>query len=98
MSLPESSTSSRPTILETRCHRLESSVTERVEDYFLSNWPFEDSRAKLKFRAAGYGHSTCCFFPEASDESIEPISLFLTALSMLQGRSYRKTLLGKNGG
>ena len=74
-------------LLQPKCHHLESQVTKTVEDYFIENWPFSDEKAVRKFRDAGFSRVTCYYFPGALDERIEFACRLLTLLFLIDGMS-----------
>lgn len=76
-----------PSILKAECHPLEPYITEEVDHYFITNWPFPNDDAKEKFRAAGFSRVTCCYFPEALEDRIIFACKLLTLLFLIDGSS-----------
>ncbi|KAA8647694.1 terpene cyclase [Aspergillus tanneri] len=66
-----------------RCHPLEPEVTNQVNEYFLTHWPFKDDKAKKKFVGAGFSYVTCLYFPMAKDDRIQFACKLLTLLFLI---------------
>ncbi|KID79657.1 Aristolochene synthase [Metarhizium brunneum] len=86
-----------PSILSTACHSLVEEMTERVNDFFLTNWPFPDEARRRAFVAGQYARVACLAFPMANNDRIYLICVLLTIqfliddafgdLSFSQGRA-----------
>jgi hypothetical protein len=70
-----------------RCHPRETETSEKVNDYFLQNWPFGDEKAKRKFVAAAFSQVTCLYFPLSFNDRIEHACKLLTILFLIDGES-----------
>ncbi|KAE8342149.1 hypothetical protein BDV24DRAFT_162700 [Aspergillus arachidicola] len=68
---------------EPKCHPLEAAVSEEVNGFFLSHWPFKSDRERKKFVAAGFSRVTCLYFPMAKDDRIHFACRLLTLLFLI---------------
>lgn len=68
-----------------KCHPRERAVTEQVDGYFLTHWPFKTEKDRRKFVAAGFSRVTCLYFPMAKDDRIHFACRLLTLLFLIDG-------------
>lgn len=74
-----------PSILSTACHPLVEEMTERVNDFFLTNWPFPDEARRRAFVAGQYARVACLAFPMANNDRIYLICVLLTIQFLIDG-------------
>jgi aristolochene synthase len=68
-----------------KCHPQEKQITEQVDGYFLTHWPFKTEKDRKKFVAAGFSRVTCLYFPMAKDDRIHFACRLLTLLFLIDG-------------
>ena len=67
------------------CHPRVKEVQDEVNEYFLKNWNFPDSKAIRTFLAAKFSEVTCLYFPLALDDRIHFACRLLTVLFLIDG-------------
>lgn len=60
-------------------------MTERVNDFFLTNWPFPDEARRRAFVAGQYARVACLAFPMANNDRIYLICVLLTIQFLIDG-------------
>ncbi|KAK6072773.1 aristolochene synthase [Seiridium cupressi] len=70
-------------LFNARCHPAVLQVSREVEEYFLLNWPFQNSSARQRFLDAGFSRVTCLYFPLSKNNRIGSACRLLTLLFLI---------------
>lgn len=74
-----------PSAWTSKSHRDTEDVAHEVDQYFLRNWNFPNSKSEQTFLEAGFSKVTCLYFPTAKDDRIQYACRLLTVLFLIDG-------------
>ncbi|MCJ1344096.1 hypothetical protein MMC31_002299 [Peltigera leucophlebia] len=72
-----------PSAWTSKSHRDTEDVAHEVDQYFLRNWDFPNSKSEQTFLKAGFSKVTSLYFPTAKDDRIQYACRLLTVLFLV---------------